>query len=177
MLQQGNFDRVFNILHGRMGEDGIIQGALELMGIPYTGCGVAASALCMDKLMTKRVWLGVGLLTPEHRILEEDTDFAEIVSELGLPLVVKAVCEGSSVGLSKVNRFEQLQPAYQLARESGAAVMAEQWITGAEYTVSILDGEVLPAIRVEPEGELYDYDAKYILDNTCLLYTSPSPRD
>lgn len=166
VLQQGNFDRVFNILHGRMGEDGVIQGALELMGLPYTGCGVAASALCMDKLTTKRVWLGVGLPTPEHQILTADTDFAAVVNELGLPLVVKSACEGSSVGLSKVTQPEQMESAYELAAESGAAVMAEQWITGAEYTVSILDGEVLPAIRIEPEGELYDYDAKYISDNT-----------
>ncbi len=166
VLQQGDFDRVFNILHGRMGEDGVIQGALELMNIPFTGCGVAASALCMDKLTTKRVWLGVGLPTPEHRVLTADTDFEALATELGLPLIIKPVREGSSVGLSKVTQVDQLQSAYQLAAKCDSSVMAEQWITGAEYTVSILDGDVLPAIRIEPEGELYDYDAKYISDNT-----------
>ena len=166
VLQQGDFDRVFNILHGRMGEDGVIQGALELMGIPYTGCGVAASALCMDKLTTKRVWLGMGLPTPAHQILTAETDFAAVVAELGLPLVIKPVLEGSSVGLSKVTQLVQMEPAYRLAAKSAATVMVEQWITGAEYTISILDGEVLPAIRIEPEGELYDYNAKYISDNT-----------
>lgn len=166
VLQQGQFDRVFNILHGRMGEDGVIQGALELMGIPYTGCGVAASALCMDKLTTKRVWQAVGLPTPEYRILTAEMDFDAVVGELGLPLVVKSACEGSSVGLTKVKQASQMAAAYELAAQSGVAVLAEQWITGAEYTVSILDGEVLPAIRIEPDGELYDYEAKYISDNT-----------
>ncbi|CAA6807196.1 MAG: D-alanine--D-alanine ligase (EC [uncultured Thiotrichaceae bacterium] len=166
VLQSGNYDRVFNILHGRVGEDGVIQGALELLGIPYTGCGVMASALCMDKLMTKRVWLGAGLPTPEHRILTEETDFDAIVAELGLPLAVKPVREGSSVGISKVTRAEQLKPAFELAVKSDPVVMAEQWIVGDEYTVSMLDGEALPVIRIEPEGDIYDYEAKYLSDNT-----------
>ncbi len=166
VLQAGNYDRVFNILHGRVGEDGVIQGALELLGIPYTGCGVMASALCMDKLMTKRVWLGAGLPTPEHRILTEETDFDAIVAELGLPLAVKPVREGSSVGISKVTRAEQLKPAFELAVKSDPVVMAEQWIVGGEYTVSMLDGEALPVIRIEPEGDIYDYEAKYLSDNT-----------
>lgn len=166
VLQAGNYDRVFNILHGRMGEDGVIQGALELLGIPYTGCGVMASAVCMDKLTTKRVWLGAGLPTPEHRILTEKTDFDAIVAELGLPLAVKPVREGSSVGISKVTRAEQLKPAFELAVKSDPVVMAEQWIVGGEYTVSMLDGEALPVIRIEPEGEIYDYEAKYLSDNT-----------
>lgn len=166
VLQAGNYDRVFNILHGRVGEDGVIQGALELLGIPYTGCGVMASALCMDKLMTKRVWLGAGLPTPEHRILTEETDFDAIVAELGLPLAVKPVREGSSVGISKVIRAEQLKPAFELAVKSDPVVMAEQWIVGDEYTVSMLDDEALPVIRIEPEGDIYDYEAKYLSDNT-----------
>ena len=166
VLQEGEYDRVFNILHGSMGEDGVIQGALELLGIPYTGCGVMTSALGMDKLATKRVWLGTGLPTPDHRILTADTDFAAVVAELGLPLAVKPVREGSSVGISKVSTLEQLEPAYQLAVQSDPVVMAEQWIVGAEYTLSIVDGEALPVIRIEPEGEIYDYDAKYISDNT-----------
>lgn len=166
VLENGHYDRVFNILHGCMGEDGVIQGALELLGIPYTGCGVMASALCMDKLATKRVWLGAGLPTPEYRMLTEDTDFAAVVTELGLPLAVKPVREGSSVGISKVSTAEQLRPAFELALKSDPVVMAEQWIVGEEYTVSMLDGEPLPVIRIEPEGEIYDYEAKYLSDNT-----------
>nr|CAA6830239.1 MAG: D-alanine--D-alanine ligase (EC [uncultured Thiotrichaceae bacterium] len=166
VLQAGNYDRVFNILHGRVGEDGVIQGALELLGIPYTGCGVMASAVCMDKLVTKRIWLGAGLATPEHRILTEETDFDAIVAELGLPLAVKPVREGSSVGISKVTRAEALKPAFELAVKFDPVVMAEQWIVGDEYTVSMLDGEALPAIRIEPEGEVYDYEAKYLSNNT-----------
>ncbi|PIE00527.1 MAG: D-alanine--D-alanine ligase [Thiothrix nivea] len=166
VLRNGGYDRVFNILHGRMGEDGVIQGALELLGIPYTGCGVMASALCMDKLVTKRIWRGAGLPIPEYRILRTDTDFAAVVAELGLPLAVKPVREGSSVGISKVVQAEQLPVAYELALQSDPVVMAEQWITGEEYTVSILDGEALPAIRIQPEGEIYDYAAKYLSDNT-----------
>ncbi|MEZ5536976.1 MAG: D-alanine--D-alanine ligase [Thiolinea sp.] len=166
VLQNGNYDRVFNILHGRGGEDGVIQGALELMGIPYTGCGVMASAVCMDKLTTKRIWLGAGLPTPDHRILTENTDFDAVVAELGLPLAVKPVREGSSVGISKVSTAEQLKPAFELALKSDPVVMAEQWIVGKEYTVGMLDGEALPVIRIEPEGEIYDYEAKYVSDNT-----------
>lgn len=166
VLQAGNYDRVFNILHGSVGEDGVIQGALELLGLPYTGCGVMASAVCMDKLITKQIWLGAGLPTPEHRILTEDTDFDTIVTELGLPLAVKPVREGSSVGITKVVRSEQLKSAFELALRSDPVVMAEQWIVGDEYTVSMLDGEALPAIRIEPEGEIYDYVAKYLSDNT-----------
>ncbi len=166
VLQQGRFDRVFNILHGRMGEDGVIQGALELMGLPYTGCGVMASAVCMDKLASKRIWQGAGLPTPAYRVLTAETDFAEVVAELGLPLVVKPVGEGSSVGLSKVKHAEQLASAYQQAAQCDTTVLAEQWINGAEYTVSVIDGEVLPAIRIEPAGELYDYTAKYLSDDT-----------
>lgn len=166
VLQGGQYDRVFNILHGRLGEDGVIQGALELLNIPYTGCGVMASALCMDKLTTKRVWLGAGLPTPKHRVLTEDTDFEGVVAELGLPLAVKPVREGSSVGVSKVKEAAQLKVAFELAMQSDPVVMAEQWISGGEYTVSVLNGEVLPAIRIEPAGEMYDYKAKYLVDTT-----------
>ncbi|MGB1008791.1 MAG: D-alanine--D-alanine ligase [Thiolinea sp.] len=166
VLHEGNFDRVFNILHGRVGEDGVLQGALELMGIPYTGCGVMASAVSMDKLTTKRIWLGAGLPTPKYKILTPETDFAEVVAELGLPLAVKPAREGSSVGISKVSAVEELLPAYELALQSDSLVMAEQWIVGAEYTISVLDGELLPAIRIQPEGEIYDYEAKYLSDQT-----------
>lgn len=169
VLRAGHYDRVFNILHGPMGEDGVIQGALELMNLPYTGCGVMTSAVCMDKLATKRIWLGAGLQTPAYRMLTAETDYAAVVAELGLPLAVKPAREGSSVGISKVKTLEGLRPAYELAAQSDDLVMAEQWITGGEYTATILDGEVLPLIRIIPEGEIYDYQAKYISDNTQYL--------
>ena len=166
VLRAGQFDRVFNILHGRGGEDGVIQGALEILGIPYTGCGVMASALCMDKLATKRMWAGAGLPTPLYRILTADTDFDAVVSELGLPLAVKPVREGSSVGISKVKVGSELRAAYEKAAACDPVVMAEQWIEGFEYTAGILDGETLPLIRIQPAGEMYDYEAKYLSDTT-----------
>ena len=165
-LQTGQFDRVFNILHGAGGEDGVLQGALEILGLPYTGCGVMASALSMDKLMTKRVWLGAGLPTPAYRILNKETDFQQVINELGLPLMVKPATEGSSIGLSKVKRAEDLAEAYAKAASCSKTVIAEQWITGAEYTAGILDRQTLPLIRLEVPGEFYDYEAKYLRDDT-----------
>lgn len=166
VLQAGHYDRVFNILHGRGGEDGVIQGALELLGLPYTGCGVKASAISMDKLMTKRLWLGAGLPTPHYRVLTPETDFAAVVAELGLPLIVKPASEGSSIGISKVTEAAALKSAYEAAAKSDPVVIVEQWITGAEYTAGILAGEPLPLIRIEVPGVLYDYDAKYISNDT-----------
>lgn len=166
VLQAGHYDRVFNILHGRGGEDGVIQGALELLGLPYTGCGVKASAISMDKLMTKRLWLGAGLPTPNYRVLSAETDFDAVVAELGLPLMVKPASEGSSIGISKVTEAAALKPAYEAAAKSDPVVIVEQWITGAEYTASILAGEPLPLIRVEVPGVFYDYEAKYISNDT-----------
>lgn len=166
VLQEGQFDRVFNILHGRGGEDGVLQGALELLGLPYTGCGVCASAISMDKLMTKRLWAGTGLPTPAYRVLTAETDFDAVVKELGLPLMVKPVTEGSSIGLSKVTDGTQLKAAYLKAAERDPVVIAEQWITGAEYTAGILAGESLPLIKLEVPGDFYDYEAKYISDDT-----------
>jgi D-alanine-D-alanine ligase len=166
VLQAGQFDRVFNILHGRGGEDGVIQGALELLDLPYTGCGVKASAISMDKLMTKRLWLGAGLPTPKYRVLNANTDFAAVVAELGLPLIVKPASEGSSIGISKVIDAAELKPAYEAAAKSDPVVIVEQWITGAEYTAGILAGEPLPLIRVEVPGVFYDYEAKYISNDT-----------
>lgn len=166
VLQAGHYDRVFNILHGRGGEDGVIQGALELLGLPYTGCGVKASAISMDKLMTKRLWLGAGLPTPNYRVLTPDTDFEAVVVELGLPLIVKPASEGSSIGISKVTEAVALKSAYEAAANSDPVVIVEQWITGAEYTAGILAGEPLPLIRIEVPGVLYDYDAKYISNET-----------
>ncbi|HPY38978.1 MAG TPA: D-alanine--D-alanine ligase [Thiolinea sp.] len=166
VLQAGHYDRVFNILHGRGGEDGVIQGALELLDLPYTGCGVKASAISMDKLMTKRLWLGAGLPTPNYRVLTAETDFEAVVVELGLPLIVKPASEGSSIGISKVTEAGALKPAYEAAANSDPVVIVEQWITGAEYTAGILAGEPLPLIRIEVPGVLYDYDAKYISNDT-----------
>lgn len=166
VLQAGHYDRIFNILHGRGGEDGVIQGALELLDLPYTGCGVKASAISMDKLMTKRLWLGAGLPTPNYRVLTAETDFEAVVAELGLPLIVKPASEGSSIGISKVTEAAALKSAYEAAAKSDPVVIVEQWITGAEYTAGILAGEPLPLIRIEVPGVLYDYDAKYISNDT-----------
>ena len=166
VLQAGHYDRVFNILHGRGGEDGVIQGALELLDLPYTGCGVKASAISMDKLMTKRLWLGAGLPTPNYRVLTAETDFEAVVEELGLPLIVKPASEGSSIGISKVTEAAALKLAYEAAAKSDPVVIVEQWITGAEYTAGILADEPLPLIRIEVPGVLYDYDAKYISNDT-----------
>jgi len=168
-LQDQKFDRVFNILHGRGGEDGVLQGALDLLQIPCTGCGVMASAISMDKLMTKRIWTGSGLKTPAFAVLNEDTDFAAVVAEYGLPLMVKPADEGSSVGMTKVTSLEQLKPAYEIASQYHCEVFAEQWVTGTEYTISIVGEQVLPIIRVETDSAFYDYEAKYQSEETRYL--------
>lgn len=168
-LQNGQYDRAFIMLHGRGGEDGVIQGALELIDLPYTGSGVMASALCMDKLMTKRIWLGVGLPTPEHRLIERDTDLDKVIQELGLPLIVKPAREGSSIGMSKVDTSEQLPAAVADAAEYDCPVFVEQWITGEEYTVSVLNGRALPAIRLRTPKAFYNYEAKYQSNDTEYL--------
>jgi len=174
VLKKENFDRVFNILHGRGGEDGELQGALEILQIPYTGCGVMASAISMDKLMTKRLWIGSGLPTPAFEILQADTDFEEVVEKLGLPVMVKPAQEGSSIGMSKVTEASQLRSAYEEAAKYDDVVFAEQWVTGKEFTVAILGDEVLPSIRLEAdqEADFYDYAAKYITHKT--QYHCPS---
>ena len=166
VLRRDNFERVFNILHGRGGEDGELQGALELLGMPYTGCGVLASAISMDKLMTKRIWTGAGLATPAFEILKADTNFADVAEKLGLPLIVKPAQEGSSIGMSKVHEASQLEVAYKKAAEFDSVVFAEQWVIGKEFTISILGDEVLPAIRVETQADFYDFDAKYESNET-----------
>ncbi|HEY5603499.1 MAG TPA: D-alanine--D-alanine ligase [Gammaproteobacteria bacterium] len=166
VLAAGNFDRVFIALHGRGGEDGTMQGALEILGLPYTGSGVMASALAMDKLRTKYVWLGEGLPTPRYCALTDDTDFAGVVKQYGLPLMVKPAHEGSSIGMSKVTRADQLQGAYHNAAKFDSLVFAEQWITGKEYTVAILGDAALPVIRLETPHDFYDYNAKYLANTT-----------
>ena len=163
-----NYDRAFIVLHGRGGEDGQIQGVLEWMNIPYTGSGVLASALGMDKARTKQIWKGVGLPTAPYRLLDEKTDYQAVIAELGLPLIIKPVHEGSSIGMSKVETPEQLEPAYCEASGHDAVVMAEAWITGREFTVVMLNGQALPVIRLEPPKDVafYDYQAKYLRNDT-----------
>jgi D-alanine-D-alanine ligase len=180
-LQQGNFDRAFVILHGPGGEDGVIQGALEVMNIPYTGSGVMASAIAMDKLRTKQLLAGANLPTPKHMVLDDNTDLNYVVAELGLPLMVKPALEGSSIGMTKVEDEEQIFSAYEVAHQYAGAVFAEQWITGKEYTVSILGHQALPTIRLETPRSFYDYEAKYLLNDTkyhcpCGLNTDDEAR-
>ena len=163
------FDRVFIMLHGRGGEDGTIQGALELMGIPYTGSGVMASAIGMDKWRTKLLWRAVGLPVPDFVMLDAHSDFAAVEQQLGLPLFVKPACEGSSIGVNKVSQPAALQAAYQDAATHDSLVIAEQGILGGEYTVAILGDVALPIIRIVPATDFYDYEAKYLRDDTKYL--------
>ncbi|MDQ7727481.1 D-alanine--D-alanine ligase [Halomonas sp. SpR8] len=157
---------VFVALHGRGGEDGTLQGALELLDIPYTGSGVLASALGMDKERTKQVWSAVGLPTPESIMLDAGADWSSVVAQLGLPLMVKPVHEGSTLGISIVKSQAALEAAYYEAAEFDARVMAERFVVGEEYTVALLGDQALPAIRVEVPGGFYDYEAKYIANTT-----------
>lgn len=160
------FDRVFIALHGRYGEDGTIQGALELLGIPYTGAGVMASALAMDKWRTKLVWEAAGIPTPRHELIDAHSDYGAVAGRLGLPIMVKPVNEGSSIGMTKVRKWNELGEACALAAKYDSLVMAEQFIDGVELTVGVVGGEALPAIRLETPRDFYDYEAKYITDDT-----------
>jgi len=170
------FDRAFNILHGRGGEDGVIQGLLDVMQLPYTGSDVLGSALTMDKLLTKQLWKGIDLPTPAYQVLETEQDCHQAVENLGLPLMIKPVLEGSSIGMSKVLDEKDMVSAWQLANESGGTVMAEQFVQGKEYTASVLAGRVLPMIRLETPREFYDYQAKYA-DDTETRYHCPCGLD
>ena len=161
------FDRAFIALHGRHGEDGTIQGALELMHIPYTGSGVMASAVGMDKWRTKLLWRSVGLPIPEFVMLDATSDFAAVEAQLGLPLFVKPACEGSSIGVSKVRKAGELHAAYLEAAKHDPLVIAEKGVLGGEYTASILGDEALPIIKIEPATDFYDYEAKYFRDDTA----------
>jgi D-alanine-D-alanine ligase len=164
-IAAGGYDRAFIILHGRGGEDGVIQGALQRLGIPYTGSGVLGSALAMDKYRTKAVWRGVGIPTPESALMVDERDLAKAAA-LGFPLMIKPVCEGSSIGMSKVENAAQLRSAWELARQYDAQVLAERWIIGEEFTATILQGEALPMIRLETPHLFYDYQAKYSAETT-----------
>ncbi|MGB2832903.1 MAG: D-alanine--D-alanine ligase [Methylotenera sp.] len=172
-----NFDRVFISLHGRFGEDGFIQGALEMLQIPYTGSGVMASAIGMDKWRTKILWRAMNVVTPDFELVTATSDFAAIEKKLGLPLFVKPANEGSSIGISKVKTAGGLSAAYELAAKSDPLVIAEQFVGGGEYTVGIIgDGKgsytALPIVRIVPKNEFYDYEAKYLRDDT--EYRCPS---
>ena len=166
LLQKENFSHVFNVLHGRGGEDGVIQGLLNVLEIPYTGSGVLGSALAMDKLRCKQLWKGVGLPTPDYYLLETEEDCDRAVKTLGLPLMIKPVLEGSSIGISKVNVETEMQSAWMQARECGGTIIAERFIEGEEYTAAILEQNVLPMIRLETDNEFYDYQAKYTSNDT-----------
>jgi D-alanine-D-alanine ligase len=160
------FDRVFNIIHGRGGEDGVLQAVLEVMKLPYTGSGVMASALSMDKLRTKLCWLGYGLPTPKWHLIKNTEDLHMCIERLGFPVIVKPAQEGSSIGMSKASNREELAKALQVASEFGCDVYAESWVTGKEYTVALLNGKALPAIRLETPNAFYDYEAKYKSNTT-----------
>jgi D-alanine-D-alanine ligase len=173
VLERGGFDRAFIALHGRFGEDGVIQGALEALGIPYTGSRVLGSALAMDKRRSKLLWRGAGIPTPAFEMLQADCDFEAVAARLGLPIFVKPAREGSSVGVTKVTHVQALRPAYEAAARYDAEVIAERAVTGgAELTAAILGDEDLPLIRLETATEFYDYEAKYLRADT--RYHCPS---
>ena len=165
-LRAGHFARVFNILHGRGGEDGVLQGALQSLGVPVAGSGVLGSALSMDKIRTKQVWQAIGLPTPRYVRHRIGDDVGAAITSLGLPVVVKPSHEGSSVGITRVRSLGDLPAAVELAARYDGELVVEQMIVGEEYTVAILQGEALPSIRIVPKGEFYDYHAKYVADDT-----------
>ncbi|NMG14605.1 D-alanine--D-alanine ligase [Aromatoleum bremense] len=177
ILKEQGFDRAFIALHGRGGEDGTVQGLLELLKIPYTGSGVMASALAMDKWRTKMVWAACGLPTPRYAILAADTDWDAVVAELGLPIFVKPVHEGSSMGATKVTAAGQLKAAWELAARFDDLVLAEEFVAGAELTVPFLGERALPVIRIEAPGGKYDYQNKYFTDETRYLCPSGLPAE
>lgn len=165
-LPQYNLDRVFIALHGPGGEDGTLQGALEYLDLPYTGSGVLASALAMDKLRCKQMWQGIGLPTAEFAILEQQSDWAKILRQLGGKAMVKPACEGSSIGMSRAESPAQLQSAWAEAAKYATTVIAESLMEGEEYTVAILAEQVLPSVRIQSNEVFYDYQAKYFSDET-----------
>lgn len=178
-LVAGRFDAAFIALHGRMGEDGTVQGALEMLGVPYTGAGVQASAIAIDKVLTKQIWISRGLRTPDYRLLENEKQAAAAFRELGKPCIVKPVSEGSTLGLSKVTKAGDMVNAYRLANSYDKSVIAEQFINGRELTVAVIGegakARALPVIEIcAPEGN-YDYNNKYFTDDTDYLCPAPLP--
>ncbi len=171
-LKTQGFDCAFNILHGAYGEDGTIQGALTALGIPYTGCGVMASAIGMDKYRCKLLWKGLGLPVPDYAVLHDDTDFAAVEAQLGLPMFVKPAAEGSSVGVVKVKEAGQLPAVYAELKQYQGEIIAEAFIGGGEYTCAVLNGKALPSIRIVPATEFYNVEAKYQRNDTQYLCPS-----
>jgi len=165
-LRRDGFARVFIALHGRFGEDGTVQGALEVLGIPYTGSGVMASALAMDKWRTKLVWEAAGIPTPRYAMVNADSDWVKVARVLGLPMIVKPAREGSTLGLTRVRTAVDLVPAYEFAARFDNLVLAEEFVDGQELTASILGDTALPLIRIEAPGGNYDYQNKYFTDDT-----------
>lgn len=177
LYELAKYQRVFINLHGRFGEDGCIQGALEMLHIPYTGSGVMASSIGMDKWRTKLLWRANGIVTPDFDMVNASSDFDAIEKKLGLPLFVKPANEGSSIGISKVKKTGALKAAYELAAQADPLVIAEKFVGGGEYTVGIIGNEkqglrALPIIRIVPKNEFYDYEAKYLRDDTEYLCPS-----
>ena len=169
LLAYRAYDRFFIALHGRGGEDGQVQAALELLGLPYTGTGVTGCAIAMDKYRSKLAWLGAGLPTPDFYVIEPHSDTHAIIAALGLPLIVKPAREGSSLGVSKVKSAQEFAAAVDAARRFDTLVLAERFVAGAEYTLSIVAGQTLPIIRLETPHEFYDYAAKYLVDTTSYI--------
>ncbi len=165
-LISGGFDRVFNMLHGRVGEDGVIQGALELLGLPYTGSGVLASALGMDKQRTKEIWVANNLPTPAFIVVDKNSSIDDIFNALELPIIIKPLREGSSIGMSKVSVADDLQAALKCAFQYDEHALVEAWVDGAEYTAAIVCHQALPLIRLQTPNAFYDYEAKYIAEST-----------
>ena len=161
-----SFDRVFNLLHGRWGEDGTVQGYWDSIGLPYTGSGVLGCALAMDKITTKRVWQALSLPTAAFAVVEQADQLKEVASQLGWPIFVKPAQEGSSVGVGKASSMDELRALYEAAAQLGGAVMVEQYIAGAELTVAVLEGNALPVVKMTTSNEFYDYHAKYESDET-----------
>ena len=175
-LMDERFARAFIVLHGRFGEDGTLQGALEWLGIPYTGSGVLASALAMDKLRTKLLWQACGLPTPPCEVLQAEADLDAVAARLGLPIMVKPVNEGSSLGMSKVREARGLDEAFALAVNYDRVVMAEKFVEGPELTVGILVDQALPIIKLETPRDFYDYQAKYVSDDTRYIIPCGLPQ-
>ena len=171
-LKTGGFDRAFNILHGRGGEDGAMQGALELLGLPSTGSGVLGSALAMDKQRTKLIWQSIGLPVAASQIVKDEADLQRAGAELGFPIMVKPVHEGSSIGMGKAHNGESLLSAWWKASQYDDEIMVERWIDGQEYTIGLVGREVLPAIKLMTPRSFYDYEAKYA-DGSGTKYICP----
>ena len=168
-LQDEKFKHAFIALHGRGGEDGCIQGGLEMIGLPYTGSGVMASSICMDKIMTKKIWLTMGIPTPRFSEIHDSTKFKDVANHLGLPFIVKPSCEGSSLGIAKITSEAEFVAACLKAHAFSGELMAEEWVEGSEYTVSVLDDEALPVIQLQTPHDFYDFEAKYKSNDTQYL--------